>query len=150
MRSFERAKMDLPPVREFIADAMRYGSTRAVAKQIYRQMRDDACWINDMYQVNVNEQPGLTHLSIKRIDRAPIHDWRDLQAIKNEICGPEREAVEIYPAESRKVDTANQYHLWVLPAGESLPFGFSIRAVTDSPGFNAVQRPGAEVSPITK
>jgi hypothetical protein len=37
-----------------------------------------------------------------------VHDWRDLQRIKNQLVGPECEAVELYPAESRKVDTANQ------------------------------------------
>lgn len=54
----------------------------------------------------------MVHLSIKRNDRRVIHDWRDLQRIKNELFGPEEEMVEIYPAESRLVDTANQYHLW--------------------------------------
>jgi len=29
------------------------------------------------------------------------------------IVGEEHEAFEVYPAESRLVDTANQYHLWV-------------------------------------
>lgn len=36
--------------------------------------------------------PGV-HLSIKRNDQLPIHDWRDLQRIKNEILGPDKEAV---------------------------------------------------------
>lgn len=58
-------------------------------------------------------RPLITHLSFKRIDREPMHDWRLFQEIKNMIVGPEYEAVELYPAESRVVDTANQYHLWV-------------------------------------
>tara|TARA_R100001082_G_scaffold71060_1_gene40499 strand:+ start:3516 stop:4049 length:534 start_codon:yes stop_codon:yes gene_type:complete len=53
-----------------------------------------------------------TYLSIKRLDREPINDWRAMQKIKNAIVGKEWEAVEIYPAESRLVDTANQYHLF--------------------------------------
>ena len=53
-----------------------------------------------------------TYLSIKRLDREPIGDWRAMQKIKNAIVGAEWEAVEIYPAESRLVDTANQYHLF--------------------------------------
>lgn len=56
--------------------------------------------------------PDLVHLSIKLIDKSPVHDWRHLQEIKNRLIGPEFEAVEIYPAETRVVDTANQYHLW--------------------------------------
>jgi hypothetical protein len=52
-------------------------------------------------------------LSIKRRDREVIRDWRELQAIKNAIVGPEHEGFELYPAESRLVDTANQFHLFV-------------------------------------
>jgi hypothetical protein len=66
----------------------------------------------------------ITHLSIKRNDKEPLHDWRDLQRIKNELAGEEREAFELYPAESRIVDLANQYHLWVLPEGMFVPLGF--------------------------
>lgn len=45
------------------------------------------------------------------------------QQIKNEVIGEQREAVEIYPAESRKVDFTNTTHLWVLPEGDMVPFG---------------------------
>lgn len=91
-----------------------------------------AAWGNDIYQIVVYQfertedgaEPML-HLSIKRHDRLPIHDWRHLQAIKNEIAGPERVALEVYPPESQLVDTANQYHLWVMPTDVELPFGFS-------------------------
>lgn len=55
----------------------------------------------------------IIRLSIRRNDREPIHDWRHLQRIKNELVGAECDGVELYPAESRVVDTANQYHLWV-------------------------------------
>lgn len=69
--------------------------------------------------------PDMLWLSIKRNDRECIHDWRDLQTIKNMLIGEENEAVEIYPAESRLVDTANQYHLWVfVDATIRFPFGF--------------------------
>lgn len=73
----------------------------------------------------------VTWLSIKRRDKEWIHDWRDLQRIKNEICGEEREAFEIYPAESRMNDTANQYHLWVLAPGMLMPVGYTDRSVID-------------------
>ena len=58
-----------------------------------------------------------------------IKDWRHFQQIKNEIAGEEREAVEIYPAESRKVDTSNKWHLWVLPEGEKVNLGWKDRDV---------------------
>jgi len=64
------------------------------------------------------------HLTFKRNDRAAVRDWRHFQAIKNEVAGPEREAVEIFPPESMLVDAANEYHLWVLPEGHISPLGF--------------------------
>lgn len=68
-------------------------------------------------------------IHVRRNDRKPIHDWRVLQRVKNELAGPEAEAVELYPRESRLVDTANSYWLWVAPAGVEFSFGFEERAV---------------------
>jgi hypothetical protein len=106
-----------------------------------------ACWKNSRYTVWVYELPegpwgDVTHLSIKRNDKEAIHDWRDLQRIKNEVTDPRREAVEIYPAEARLTDTANQYHLWVLALGKIIPIGFHDgRVVSGKPGLQAKQRP---------
>lgn len=88
-------------------------------------------WRNDQYEVIVSEDAdsGLTHLSIKRYSRAAVREWRHLQAIKNEICGPEREAVELFPAESRLTDSVNEYHLWVLPEGGRFDLGWDSRFV---------------------
>jgi hypothetical protein len=83
-----------------------------------------AVWANDLYDVVVNQDGEITHLSIKRHDRAPVRNWRHLQQIKNEVCGPDREAVELFPAEERLADNANQYHLWVLPSATRFPLGF--------------------------
>lgn len=69
-------------------------------------------------------EDGSMHLSFKRNDRAAVRDWRHVQAIKNEVAGIDREAVEIYPIETNLVDAANEYHLWVLPPGTELPLGF--------------------------
>jgi hypothetical protein len=87
---------------------------------------------------------GGRHLSIKRIDQEPVHDWRDLQRIKNQLLGPDCEAVELYPAEERLVDTANQYHLW----GSTDPkfrfgFGFGTRFTTEGSASHH-QRPRGE------
>jgi hypothetical protein len=114
-------------------------------RQAYKELMEDMVFINDLYQVNIRDyrEAGIIHLSVKLRTKQPIHDWRHLQQIKNELVGPEHEAVEIYPAESRLVDTANQYHLWVFADPSfRIPFGFaSGRAVTETPGGNAVQRP---------
>ncbi len=99
---------------------------------------EDEVWVNDEYQVFVTFIPredgpgskdGMVHLSIKRNDKRPVQDWREKQAIKNEVVGPEREAIELYPAESRLVDEADQAHLWVFPVGDPLPIGFQQRRV---------------------
>lgn len=110
----------------------------------YQREPGERVFQNSRYLVFVVEQgkgdQRVRHLSIKRHDRREIHDWRDLQAIKNALCGEEWEGIEIYPAESRKVDLANQFHLWCFP--QHIPIGFNTRAVryqADLP--KAKQRP---------
>jgi hypothetical protein len=81
-------------------------------------------WGNSWLTCGVVEiKPGIKHISYHRRDRAPIRDWRVGQRVKNELAGPEWEAMELYPAESRVVDTSNEYHLYAFD-GE-LPVGFS-------------------------
>jgi len=93
-------------------------------------IKDDEVWLNDKYQVNIKRFPNdMIELSIKRLDKESIHDWRDLQTIKNMLASPEREAVELYPAETRLVDSSNQYYLWVMPEGFRFPFGFGERFI---------------------
>lgn len=101
-------------------------------------------WINCTYQVAARELGNNgVHLSIKRLDRQVIRDWRDLQWIKNELIGPECEAVELFPAESRLVDQANQYHLTaVRDPSFRFPFGFNDgRLVSEGSIAGSVQRP---------
>jgi hypothetical protein len=116
-------------------------------------------WKNDVYTVFVNrgipvpnivgrngELATASWLSIKRNDQEPVHDWRDLQYIKNQLVGEENEGCELFPAESRLVDGANQYHLWVFENTTiQFPFGFTGRMVTEKPIVEgAVQRPFPE------
>ena len=132
--------------------------TRSKAKEIFNEDKKDCersrVLINEKYQVLVyagsdadkyvhaeDFKGKITYLSIKRRDKKPIHDWRELQKIKNAIVGDEVEAIELYPAESRLVDTANQYHLFCLPLGTKFPFGWLHRAVDTRErkgGFNKV------------
>lgn len=122
--------------------------------QIEKGMKDikknEEIYLNDKYQVNVRKIKSpfgdMFWLSIKRLDKESIHDWRDLQEIKNLIIGPENEGVELYPSEKRRVDTANQYHLFVLADKTKWwPFGFADRNVMDGSGEiekdNTRQRP---------
>ncbi len=75
--------------------------------------RTTQLWRNDIYQVMTRELgDGIVHINIRRRDGGPIlRDWRHFQQIKNELLGEECEAIELYPAESRLVDTSNKYHL---------------------------------------
>ena len=149
-KPFKRGYLDLP-TPEQLMEQFNDGEAKISLEEATREierMKQQVIWMNNLYQVNVMELtpdgesgPALVHLSIKRLDKAACHDWRHFQRIKNEIVGPEYEAVELYPAESRLVDTANQYHLWVIK-DETFrwPFGFGERLVVDNPGGNAVQR----------
>lgn len=128
---FEEVKETFLPQHTVDVVKKRFGFT--TIEQVEEWLREQAGkpYMNNKYMVHVRmctpndpDFPPMMHLSIKRLDKEPIHDWRDLQRIKNEIAGPESEAVEIYPAESRLVDTANQYHLWCFPPGMKIPFGF--------------------------
>lgn len=90
-------------------------------------------WVNDLYQVDVELGEGTAHLVIRRMDKAPVREWTHMQDIKNQLLGPECEAVELYPPESQLVDARNQYHLW----------GFTDPEGTFGVGF----RHGREVEP---
>lgn len=109
-----------------------------------------AVYLSRDYQVAVfevadpgNNWPAMWHLSLKRRDREPIDEnrWRILQRIKNTLVGPEHEAVELYPGESRLVDTANQYHIFVFRRPDvQWPFGFTNRYVTSGESHGSKQR----------
>jgi hypothetical protein len=87
------------------------------------------------------------HLSVRNQDRSARHDWRELQRVKNELAGPEWEAVELYPAESRLVDQSNQYHLFVFQPSFMFPFGFFERKVARGNRGNTKQRAFEEPPP---
>jgi hypothetical protein len=101
-------------------------------------------YLNEKYQVQVRDHGAITHISIRTLDRSAEHDWRDYQEIKNQVLGEECEAVELYPAESRLVDNANQYHLWGFrDPSYRVPIGWQHRMVSDSDHafMKAQQRP---------
>jgi len=106
-------------------------------------------YVNDIYQVAVyrnEEADELVHLdelkgrctwlSIKRRDKRPVNNWQDMQTIKNRLVGVDCDAIQIFPAESRMINMANQYHLIVLPSDSWLPFGWGFRSV-DTENRNA-------------
>ena len=103
---------------------------------------------NSKYSVALREHADCVHLSIANKDHSPRHDWRDLQRIKNELIGPEAEAVELYPRESRLIDTTNSFHLWAVRDGK-FPIGFdSGRRVQSAMGSGLPQR-APLIAPLT-
>jgi hypothetical protein len=125
----------------------KFGVSVAEATRTVERMKYTKVYLNAVYQVNVtrgttpfgHDLGPVVWLSIKRRDKEPIHDWRELQEIKNALVGPENEGFEVYPAESRLVDTANQYHLWVFADPKArLPVGFTTRELATSAEAEAV------------
>lgn len=86
----------------------------------------DRHYVNGKYSVQVRtvQTPwgDVEHAVIRNTGGTDI-PWAEKQQIKNELFGPERVAIEVFPAESELIDAANMYHIWVLPAGTKLPFG---------------------------
>jgi len=122
--------------KQWIKDCTtKLGMTRKQARDALKAGEPDAMFVNDKYVVCVfkNEPNGfppdvgdIWHLSIRRQDREAWPDWRDFQQIKNEICGTECEGLELYPAQSRVMDSANQYHIYVfMQPAFMIPVGYT-------------------------
>src|SRR6185436_10844058 len=77
---------------------------------------------------------------ISTFDGTARHDFREFQAIKNQLAGEECESFELYPAESRLLDPSNYYTLWCFPGVKKLKIGVDYRDVRDSADALAPQR----------
>jgi hypothetical protein len=116
-----------PTAAQIKAFTEQHGFTAEQVIAAYASATTGKLFVNSRYQVLVREITNdMVHLSIKRLDQMPIHDWRDLQRCKDELVGPECEAIELYPARARVLDSSNQYHLWAMrnPAFR-FPVGFA-------------------------
>jgi hypothetical protein len=127
-----------PPTREQVSERVtRLQASDEVKSSLLarfvRMFSDSDLYENESYQVLVSQKDcpsSMVHLAVSRQDDKPVHSWSDLQAIKNQLCGPESEGVELYPAESRLLDISNTYHLWVFTnTKDRFPFGIKDRAV---------------------
>jgi hypothetical protein len=100
----------------------------------------DETWFNDLYYVTLRRVPdhvfgspeGMIQLGIASHDGTARHDWRHFQEIKNALAGPECEAFELHPAESRLLDPSNYYTLWCFPGVKRLRVGVEVRDVRDT------------------
>lgn len=87
-----------------------------------REIRE--AWANNLYAVLIRpfvdaNGDEVIHLAIRTISQLEP-PWRDMQRIKNEICGEEATAVSVMPPASELVDEADMYHMWALSS--RLPF----------------------------
>ena len=154
MTPFERSKLDWQgrSVKERIKDIQEQcqevgiNCTWKEAKRQYQRVADNEIWVNDKYQVNIDRSIidhniAWIHLSIKTHSKTADHDWREFQQIKDELIGPEYEGIELYPAHSRVVDTANQFHIWVLadPAAR-IPVGWQDGLISSTESHGSKQR----------
>jgi|WetSurMetagenome_2_1015567.scaffolds.fasta_scaffold522623_2 hypothetical protein len=65
-----------------------------------------------VYEILYDKVKKYEHLRINRVDNQPIHNYMDMQEIKNDLFGEGVVAVEVYPAASSFKDGSNTYHLW--------------------------------------
>ena len=147
---FVETVLDLPPHEELVQQMMGHypgRMSRERAEQEIEKLKGDRIFVNSRYQVNLHDEEDFVHLSIKTLDKRPARDWRDFQRIKNELVGEECEGLELFPAESRLVDTANQYHLWVYRNPNfRIPVGWECgRHVESTATGGATQRPLEQV-----
>jgi hypothetical protein len=63
----------------------------------------------------------VKRVMIRWADARPEHDWALFQRIKNELFGPDRVALEVFPSEQHKQDVANVYWMFVMPEGFECP-----------------------------
>lgn len=88
-----------------------------------------SAWANDLYIVLIRpfedtNGDEVIHLAIRTASNLEP-PWRDMQRIKNEICGEESTAVQVMPPASELIDEADMYHMWVIP--NRLPFTLAYR-----------------------
>jgi hypothetical protein len=132
-------------------------TARHLSPQTLRMAREDPdfakvmagareMWGNNVYSATVRRRGdgSVESISVHRRDRRPLRDWRDMYHIKTDIAGPDVEAVELYPAADRLMDTSNEYWLWCFPPGVRLPIGFeherNVGTHAEAAEFGATQR----------
>ncbi|MGJ8669031.1 MAG: DUF7694 domain-containing protein [Oceanococcus sp.] len=85
----------------------------AVARSQIQKAQDDILWVSDEFQVNIDSSNG--HLSIRMHDNTPITNRDDMLAIAAHFIKAKRMVpVELYPKDSKVIDTSNNFHVWAL------------------------------------
>jgi hypothetical protein len=127
-RAIER-KAAAEQTRRRRSGAWQEWTSRAVAKGEV----GSGAWLSEIHTAYQNGAYAVLVRTIPsgwgRIEHASIHtltggdiSWRDKQRIKNEIFGEHALAVEVFPPQAELIDSADAFHLWILPEGFRLPF----------------------------
>lgn len=87
-----------------------------------------AIYANSRYEVQMFNVPselgGLMQMVVSRHGNIEDITWEELQRIKIELFGPEREAIEVYPTIADEwIGVKHIRVLWILPTTWQLPFG---------------------------
>lgn len=95
----------------------------------------DRCWIDNDADICVTSRLIRTkfgtveHVAICKglvtSDGSGDIPWAQKMAIKNELFGEDRFAIEVYPKQKNLVDDSDVYHLWVFDKKKEMPFGIS-------------------------
>jgi hypothetical protein len=76
-------------------------------------MGEDPVFENEIYRVEMSPILPFICLAIRRHDGRPCENWAELQQIKNELVGPENEAMKIFQTDPTGADPVNECRLWV-------------------------------------
>lgn len=151
MKPFKEVKLFPPKLEEVHRMAREMGvDYDTVVKEIALSLTIPT-YQNNYYQVQKRtfEAPHgiMVHLAIRRLDRKPIHDWDDFQAIKNELVGATCEGCELYPSVLREHKDRNTFHLYVFSdPSKMFPFGMGPKKTEEEKAMDSARKLDNEVS----
>lgn len=126
---FKRVRLS-PITKDIIEQVMQtFSISRDAALEHCRKIErqtPDGYFENSRYRVQMDYTPACSRrgamflLMISRLDMSPPgpERYRDFMRIRDELIGPEHDAVEVYPCRSRELDLSNTYHLWVCASAD--------------------------------
>lgn len=110
-----------PEAFSYAVVMQKFGLSKAAAKRAIAELKAHEVVRSSTHQVarigQAGGRPGVVWLTIKRRDRSPILDRRELAWIAAALI-PETVAIELLPVNWRVVDTANQYHVFGFPLAD--------------------------------
>ena len=102
----------------------------------------DRCWIDNDADICVCSRlirtrfGNVEHVTITKgggtNDGTGDIPWSTKQAIKDELFGENRFAIEVFPKSKNLVDVSDVYHLWVFDKKLDMPFGITKKEYTQA------------------